>query len=379
MSLSDALKTLDAHEQAMSAEEKARVETRAAFTKRAIESHTAARKLRCEKLSNEKLAIEQVVSRYEGIDNKSNDLVRFSRRLVALKERRADEVWSEVVPGTKPDLRAELASRPPLTRLVNRDNNSISFLMTMLYVANQTTLPGHKFRNGRPNHVRTDDDIECWAALAGFRTPGSSRAVRARLVRSLQALNRLDIVRPHRGADGSNRWEGFELLSPDGSGGSLVIPGAGRGPMDAVAVPPGFFRQGWHLVLTPAEVTMFLAIADQTAIQPRSKNGVGFAIRTRRGYYGISDEVYQSIHTLEEFGLIRIVDTMEGRNRGKLKAFSAGDPEATRAPEPYRIIYPPTSADLYSRSAIETVLEQLKAHPVPERLKQVVDFSAITI
>lgn len=126
------------------------------------------------------------------------------REFVALSTARTPfGLWEEAPVASSEgsvDRKRELATRPPLTRLVNRDHHAIRLLLTILYVAQQETSPGTAYINNRPNHARvTGSDIQPWSALTAVRRDGgNARARRLRLVRALQALERLGIVNPQR-------------------------------------------------------------------------------------------------------------------------------------------------------------------------------------
>ena len=157
----------------------------------------------------------------------------------------------------------------------------------------------------------------------------------------------------------------------------------------AVRVPAQFFYQGWHLVLKPKEITVYLAILEMSSRfswrpdPTPDQEGIALPIVARRGLYGITDEVYESIHALDEFGLIDIKDTVEGRNRGKVKVFPPGDPDGSRAPEPYRLIYPPADLPptgyLTGKSAFNKVAGTLRLYPAPPRLSDEVDLAGFTL
>lgn len=99
-------------------------------------------------------------------------------------------------------------------------------------------------------------------------------------------------------------------------------------------------------------------------------------MRTRRGEYGIFDDIYQSLHMLEEFGLVDVRDTMKGRSRGKIKAFADDDPDGSRAPEPYRIIYPGEGTKAaHEHSAIDQATYLLNVYPVPPRLSDEINIA----
>lgn len=348
------------------------------FMQRAIETHRAARAQRLKELTGRASSITSAMEEYERIDTKDVTEIRIPAGFVRLPEERPSSLWESALPYTPLVQKREVTTRPPMTRLVNRDSNALSLLLTALFIAQLEGEPGTNYINGHPNtYVKSgSDNGPAWARLAAIEQPTDTlRLTRTRVVRALQALERHNIVAPNLTSSGRKSWDPFRLKSADGSGGPHRVIGDGAHWKLRVDVPVGFFLQGWHLVLDPTEIVTFLAIVEMTRRQrgyPRRTAGdVGIAlpIRVRRGWYGLSDEAYEAIHLLEEFGLIGIQDTMTGRNRGKIKAYADGDKDGSRAPEPYRLIYPAENeAAVFSEPAIERVKRVLSTNRVPPRL-----------
>jgi hypothetical protein len=116
------------------------------------------------------------------------------------------------------------------------------------------------------------------------------------------------------------RYEGFQLLREDASQRAYTVPGDEA--KDALTLPASFFLNGWHLILEPREIAMLLTILHAQRLHlPRRRNqarGVAVPEKLRCTRYGISGEVYDSIHQLKVFGLIDIIDIMSNRAGGKV-------------------------------------------------------------
>lgn len=367
----------------LSAAERDKKERHAKHLQTAINTHKKERRRRYRDLVNRKRELEQAVSTYQTMD-KGLESVQVPAAFIRLLYRRPSTLWDNgPLPwGATIDRDAELRSRPPITRLVHRDANAISLLMTLLYVAQIDFPAGSTFLNQRPNYIPRGT-TEPWAQLAGFPTTGSTRAQRARFTTALRALESVGIVEPNKG-----RWAGFMLRVGDGRGDHVVL-GDATARTVAVKVPAQFFYQGWHLVLKPKEIAVYLAILELSArfswrptVTP-DQEGVALPIVERRGLYGITDEVYESIHLLDEFNLIDIKDTVDGRSRGKVKVFPPGDPNGSRAPEPYRLIYPPADVPstgyLTGSTAFNFVEQHLRLYPAPPRLSDEINLEGFTL
>jgi hypothetical protein len=180
----------------------------------------------------------------------------------------------------------------------------------------------------------------------------------------MRALDSLEGVRlVDLGSHGSPvRYEEFHLLSDDGLQDPYLVPAANE--LVGVSIPSVFFYHGWHLVLEPAEIAMLFAVIDYGQWNRATK--ISLYRRARWEYYGISPEVYSSIHELEEFRLLAVVDPMPSRRHGRLQTTPnlREDDEASQAPVPYQLTYSP--AVLY-RPAWEVVHGAMTRFPAPPR------------
>ncbi len=147
-------------------------------------------------------------------------------------------------------------------------------------------------------------------------------------------------------------------------------------PLRRPALPHDFFANGWHLVLSPAEIAVLLMVRHAERPFPASAEEPGVALpRSKRwAVYGISGEAYEAIHELEEFGLLNIYDPMPHRRHGKLRQLSpplkaVAEAEGNSAsPIPYRLKTAPFNA--FGRPALETIRQSLRSHPAPPRFGQ---------
>jgi hypothetical protein len=141
-----------------------------------------------------------------------------------------------------------------------------------------------------------------------------------------------------------------------------------------LGLPAAFFTQGWHLVLTPAEVGVLLMA--RHAVRPHSGSmdapGVPITRMKRWQVYGISGEAYSAIHELQEFGLLTVHDTMPNRRRGKVRTPLPEERAAVEeageslAPVPYHLA--PRGDSVFYRPALATVHASLLDYPAPPRV-----------
>jgi hypothetical protein len=265
-------------------------------------------------------------------------------------------------------------TRPPATRLIMGTTSALPSYLSVLYVVHrEASLKEAGLKNQHSNASR-EGGRESWAVLCG-RWDSSLRARRARLARDLDELARADLValRP-KGQQG--RYEGFTILRDDTSDKPYRSPRqTSRGP-SVLPLPASFFRQGWHLVLTPAEIAVLLmAKHANAAIRSSSEEpGIGLPLSTRYAIYGVSGEAYGAIHELEEFGILTVHDTMPHRRHGKFRPQQSEERARLEAdgesfgPVPYRL---EVSDDaLFNRPALSTVHRCLMDTSVPPRLSR---------
>lgn len=110
---------------------------------------------------------------------------------------------------------------------------------------------------------------------------------------------------------------------------------------------------------------MLLAVYEGFRRHGRKHGDVALPRKVRAERYGISGEVYDSVHELVEFGLVDLIDPMPNRRRGKFNQAAAQrgkDPDASFAPQPYRFRPMP---DGFSRPALEVVRTALESEALP--------------
>jgi hypothetical protein len=321
------------------------------------------RAARARRLRERRQAIEAAVEEYSNLDPDGRVhevLVRstFIRRATARPPRgedsglALDQKW-----------KGDCLERPPATQLLHRSGSALPFFLTVLYVAQTEARPGLAWENNHGNALGPRKKNPSWARLAGLHVD-DTRTRRARVVRALEALRKWQLV----ARTSQNTWEHFGLCREDGEEHEYVVPGEGK---HIVRIPAAFFLNGWHLVLEPAELAVFVAILDVSQNTSAQVDYKGRALPTseRWARYGLSDEAYSSAHELDEFGLVTRIDTMPHRRRGRVKPKQLPDAgEATLKPDPYRFEFTTAHIDALSRSAYDVVSNALIRDPIPPRL-----------
>jgi hypothetical protein len=267
---------------------------------------------------------------------------------------------------------------PPLTRVLRRKNqHAIALYLTLLFVRQV-----QRFRAAAGNPAAAEprrrkavynlDDSFSEASLIGL--PSWDRRNQRRVFnRALDALERAELVDLGRSGQ---RYATYTLNCEDGSGRAYTVPTGDPDVPQHLCLPTEFFTAGWPMILTPSELATFLAIchyADRRL--PRNPDGetprrIYLAKSVRDNHLGLSDEAYESIHQLAEFGLIDVHDPVEGRRRGRIS------PELTggKRPDPY--LLDPTvlggfpshervfNLDAFKEPAIDTAIDRLN-WPIP--------------
>src|SRR6266487_4653607 len=284
----------------------------------------AARQQRRLELERRETVIKRALDAYRGLPgNGVNVWVELRSEFVGLR------VYRPLPPalgGGEPDepadratlLRDDYRTRPPCAKLLMRRTHALASYLTMIYVAHAEAADGNPGRANRHANATRVNNQDSWAVLCGRWAP-NIRARRARITRDLEELLAAELVGVKtKGAQG--RYECFGLLSDDGTGRPYQLP---RSTSDAatLGLPAAFFAQGWHLVLTPAEIGVLLIVRHAVRTQSGSTDVPGAPITRMKRWqvYGISGEAYSAIHELQEFGLLVIHDTMPNRRRGKLR------------------------------------------------------------
>ena len=345
---------------------------RAAYWQQLKDRLAAERADRKQRLDGQATAVRQATDLYRrfGAGEAGNVAIQLRRPFVALPQPTADGPDGGPADADAPEAdHSAQSGRPPLSRLIFRRSRSLPLYLTCLYVAHLEFPAGRQVLNEHAiNGRRSDRRPESWAQLAGMAGGGTNRARRARVLRALDQLEAAGLVTLSTRSD---RYEQFELLKEDGGGQRYLVPGADAG--DCLVLPHSFFYFGWHLVLEPTEIATYLALWDATirhgaSARRRGQQGIALAETVRRAVYGLSDEAYESIHDLEEFGLIRIYDPMPGRRFGR---FSRPDtppsPDGGQfRPLPYQI----SLVNGLDRDAHQAVSVALAANSIPPRLTE---------
>lgn len=322
--------------------------------KAAIVEACKARLERREQLKKQAAAIKRATDKYAILDRGEQPEIHIRKPFVRLdtaRPRQEDESWPKAV---REKLKADVDSRPPLTKLIHRPSNALQVYLSLLYVAQLEFGPGVRWENERDNNGPGG-----WGELCGLRAPATlNKELNLRVTRALAKLADHDLVRVGEW-NSKNRFDGFTLHREDERQAYFAPSGT-----EARSLPAAFFTAGWHLVLTNDEMATLLAVIVQTG-QPRARKdaaqvGVALPLSVRWQFYGLAPEAFAARHELEEFGLIESFDPMD-RTNGKLSDKQRQG--ELRAP---RITLKLNEFD-FTRPAIEVVNEKLKK-PVPPRL-----------
>lgn len=326
----------------------------------------AARAARSRDLEDRCMAIERALDAYKGLQTPSK--VRIRAGFVALDDPR--ELPPSLGGLDRDDVitrHDDWRTRPPMAKLIIRPTNALPSYLSMLYVLNAED----RAMWGRRANVSRMDGRDSWAVLCG-RWVSSPRGRRARMVRDLDALAAADLVAiGPRGKQA--RYEGFRILKENSTGEVYQSPPASADWPGTLTLPGAFFRNGWHLVLTPSEIAVFLMALHAAEVIP-SAHSVAIPRSRRWSHYGISPEAYSGIHELGEFGLLEIIDPMPNRRRGKISRPDADRRQDFEAmgqsfgPVPYRLVV--MADDVFDRPALQTVRDRLTKSDVPPRLKE---------
>ena len=283
--------------------------------------------------------------------------------------------------------RREIDTRPPLTRLVHRQSNALSLYLTAIYVAHLEAKPGRAFNNRRHNTRSKEDVGRSWSLLAGLSAPRDIRSRRARMRRALDELVAAGLVNI-RPPGVRYRYEEWLLLKEDGSESHYRVPSERES--EAIQLPATFFLNGWHLVLTPGEIAMPLAIMDMARSvgrpsEPGTQQWVALPQSTRRDLYGLTGEIYLHAQQLREFGLVSFHDPMPTRRRGKISTkrmpppppaddnTAGGEQEEHKPPSPVPYLFSPPDPAIFGQDAFTVVHTTLSALPIPYRLDDIAD------
>lgn len=317
-----------------------------------VKAHKARVKRRND-LDSQATAIKRATAKYAVLDHGERPEVRIRKSFVRLdiaRRGQEDDSWPTAV---RDKLRADVDSRPPLTKLIHRTNNALQMYLSLLYVAQLEFEPGIRWRNERDNNGR-----DGWGELCGLLAPATlPKELNLRVTRALAKLADHDLVRVGEW-NSRNRFDGFTLHREDERQ-TYLAPSAS----EARSLPAAFFTAGWHLVLTNDEMATLLAVVEQTG-RPRSRKdaaqvGVALPLSERWRFYGLAPEAFAARHELEEFGLMESSDPMD-RTNGKLSDKQRQG--ELRAP---RITLKLDGFD-FGRPAIEVVKAKL-VDPVPPR------------
>ncbi|EHB44004.1 hypothetical protein MycrhDRAFT_7009 [Mycolicibacterium rhodesiae JS60] len=323
----------------------------------------AIRRRRLKLLRERSNAIRAALKGYSRLDRGQQPTIRLRTDFIWLDTPRAPRTAGSLLATRQGDV----DTRPPNTKLIHRPGNAQQVYLGAIYAAHLEFAPGARVDN-RHHNVFDRPSADSWATLNALGGSGvDTRELNLRMVRALRALHAHRLVGVgHAGAAG--RYDAFTLLDEGASGKRYRVPG--EGAADVIGIPAGFFRAGWHLVLTAEELATLLIIIDATQRfgdiprPPDDGIGIGIADKTKWGHYGIRPEAYTSLHELKEFGLIDVHD-LNGRVGGMIP----GDDQASTSDRrTLRLIYPLKEETDYDDSAFDVVTTCLADSPLPPRM-----------
>lgn len=261
----------------------------------------------------------------------------------------------------------DVETRPPNTKLIHRPGNSQQVYLGAIYAAHLEFEPGAHVVN-RHHNVFDRPSADSWATWNALGGSGvDTRELNLRVTRALRTLNAHRLVGVVGQAGVAGRYDAFTLNDEGGSGKRYRVPG--ESAADVISIPAGFFRAGWHLVLTAEELATLLIIIDATKRfggiprPPEDAIGIGIADKTKWAHYGIRPEAYTSLHELKEFGLIDVLD-LDNRVGGKIP----DDRRGTSDMRTLRLVYPINGETDYDESAFTIVTTCLADSPLPPRM-----------
>lgn len=325
------------------------------------EKAEAIRRRRRKLLNARAAAVDAALEGYRRLDQGQQPAIRV----------RTDFIWRRTARGPREagsvlaTRQGDVESRPPNTKLIHRPGNAQQVYITAIYAAHLKFEPGARVDNRRHN-VFDQPSGDSWATLNALGGSGvDTRELNLRVTRALHKLCTHRLVGV--GAPGTaKRYGAFELKDEGASGERYHVPG--EFAADVINIPAGFFRAGWHLILTAEELATLLIIIDATKRfggiprLPEDGIGIGIADKTKWGHYGIAPEAYASLHELKEFGLIDVYDPND-RVGGKI-------PDSRRSTSDMRtlrLIYPIKGETEYD-NAFDVVTRCLADSPLPPRM-----------
>ena len=358
-----------------------------AWRQRNVARIKANRAYRLQQLDRDRDAISRAARAYRLLDRGTLTAVVLRGRFIRLDTPRRPTVDEQIEePGhLSPEELArererEIRTRPPLTQLVHRQSSALSVYLTAIYVAHLELQAGNAYVNNRRNS-RTEGDRASWIWVTGMHSSSDVRVRRARMRRALDELDAASLV-SIRPPGARSRYEGWKPLRDDGTGSPYVVPSERR--PGAVDLSPGFFLNGWHLVLTSGEIAMLLAITHMHRLMggsndPRDETWVALPQSVRRNSYGLTGEIYLHAQQLHEFGLIEFHDPMPNRKRGKISPRQVtpipapatdenGLAQRQEPPEPVPYQFRPANPMVFNQNAFTVVHDTLTELSLPYRL-----------
>jgi hypothetical protein len=343
------------------------------FMERAAERAAAKRRARLRDLRQRRDALLAAKDALQGLSEAGGhpDAIRLRPGFVCLAEPRPvrevdpdlDPRRASRAPGYLAEtLRRELRTRPPMSRLVRRHGWTMALYLCAIFEAHCLAGVGMDAPE-RVRHLAVGPPgpwTDPWSRLVADPAM-RARNRRVHMTRALAELARYGLVElgPPREHD---RFERFRLLSDAGDESAYEVPGEASG----LGLPPEFFLNGWHLVLEPRELVVWLMLR-HLGRYGRRRDGVWIEDEARRSSYGVTPEVYVSHYELAEFRLVTLHDTVPHRRRGRIAGGQSVELMEGPRLEAYRF---QLNRQALNRDAFETVSQALALSPQPPRFRR---------
>ncbi len=210
-------------------------------------------------------------------------------RALRLASSAGNRVYARPAPIREGFVRAHSETRPPLSRIMTGGGRGgevrLKLYLSMLWIAAappyETTFPSRG-----------------WAELLGLWDPETAGARRVADALVWLASERLVRTQPMQGKPSV-----VYLLDDAGRGIAYKPPGVVHERY--LKLPPSFWMQGWHVVLSAAAIALLLVLRDQQSLEPNKSIWVSPS-RARELYMLSPDTWTKGTHELQDHGLVSI-------------------------------------------------------------------------
>lgn len=231
----------------------------------------------------------------------------------------------------------------PIAGLLTQKGWALQLYLVALFDAQSRRRRGAVINNVRP--LRSDARQMGWVDFLPATTTTVDRGsgMMRQLTRALTLLAKNDLVHLRGRAGVAGRFEKFQLLDESGiahgwsfnryeipasdgvMGQDFRPPASKAGVAETLQVPASFFLQGWVHVLSAAEIATYLMLREmETRYPERSKSGVFVNEPTRKAWYSLNRDVYESHQQLAQYGVIERLETANRGLDGKIRRQPTG-------------------------------------------------------